>query len=77
MFFTANKEGTDEDRYTKFHQQFYHSSNSCILQLLKADVMKPEVVHFSDGHFRHTIYEFGPISADYPEKCLLSCIVQG
>ena len=37
----------------------------------------PEVVRTPDAHFRHVIYSLGPYIADYPEQCLLACVVQG
>ena len=38
---------------------------------------EPEVVHYTDGHYRQTIYGLGPYIADYPEQTLLACVVQG
>jgi hypothetical protein len=37
----------------------------------------PDIVCYSDGYYRHTIYGLGPYIADYPEQVLLACIVQG
>ncbi len=38
---------------------------------------QPEVAKFPDGHFQCMIWALGPYIADYPEKVLLTCIVQG
>ncbi|KAL4080767.1 hypothetical protein J3A83DRAFT_4355734 [Scleroderma citrinum] len=38
---------------------------------------EPEVVKCPDGHLHRAVYGLGPYIADYPEQCLLSCIVQG
>lgn len=35
-----------------------------------------EIVRYGDGYYRRTIYGLGPYIADYPEQCLLGCIVQ-
>ena len=47
-----------------------------MLQSLKPSMTKPEVVRCPDGHFRRAVYSLGPYIADYPEQCLLACIVQ-
>lgn len=39
-------------------------------------MLEPQVVKCSDGHFRRAIYNLGPYIADYPEQCLLACVVQ-
>ncbi len=36
-----------------------------------------EIIHYSDGHYRQTIFGLGPYIADYPKQALLACIVQG
>ena len=60
-----------------FRHQLFHSSLSTILQSLKPAMTTPEVVHYSDGHFRKTLYGLGPYIADYEEQALLACIVHG
>ena len=37
----------------------------------------PKVVHCPDGHYHQAIFLLGPYIANYPEQCLLACIVQG
>jgi hypothetical protein len=64
-------------KFRKFRRQLFHSSLSIILQNFKPGMTVPEVVQFSDGHFRRAIYGLGPYIADYPEQVLLTCIVQG
>ncbi|KAG1765182.1 hypothetical protein EV702DRAFT_1182518 [Suillus placidus] len=63
-------------KYRKYHQQMFHLSISKILENLRPGMTKPEVVHFSDGHYRHVIYGLGLYIADYKEQVLLACIVR-
>ncbi|KAG1763973.1 hypothetical protein EV702DRAFT_1182667 [Suillus placidus] len=62
--------------FRRFHRQLFHSSLSFILRNLKPGMTKPEVVRFSDGHYRRVIYGLGPYIADYEEQVLLACIVR-
>lgn len=48
-----------------------------MLKPLRSAFTAPEVNRCPDGHFRRTIYGAGPYIGDYPEQCMLSCIVQG
>jgi hypothetical protein len=48
-----------------------------MLECLKPFITEPDIVRCTDGHFRRAIYGLGPYIADYPEQCLLACIVQG
>lgn len=48
-----------------------------MLKSLRQAFTIPEVNRCPDGHFRRTIYGAGPYIGDYPEQCMLSCIVQG
>jgi hypothetical protein len=48
-----------------------------MLHDLVPGVTIPEVVLCGDGFYRRVIYGIGPYIADYPEQCLVACIVQG
>ncbi|KAF8997257.1 hypothetical protein BDQ17DRAFT_1391906 [Cyathus striatus] len=63
--------------FQRFRQQLFHASLAYILQSLKLWMTKPKVMHCGNGHFYHVIYGIGPYIADYPEQCLLACIVSG
>lgn len=63
--------------YRKFTRQLLHTSLYHILQPLKPAMSVPKVVKCADGHFRKAIFGLGPYIADYPEQCMLACIVQG
>ncbi|KAG2038480.1 hypothetical protein BDR03DRAFT_933639 [Suillus americanus] len=39
-------------------------------------IQKPEVVKCAYGHFWRAVYSIGPYITDYPEQCLLACIIQ-
>ncbi|KAI1783291.1 hypothetical protein LXA43DRAFT_977191 [Ganoderma leucocontextum] len=73
----TNREYTDDPQFRKFRRQLFHSSLYTILESLRPGMTTPEVVRYADGHYRRTIYGFGPYIADYPEQALLACIVQG
>jgi hypothetical protein len=72
----ADKEFNKDAHFRKFRRQLLHSSLAKMLQSLKPSMTKPEVVRCLDGHFQRAIYGLGPYIADYPEQCLLACIVQ-
>ncbi|KAF8958618.1 hypothetical protein BDZ97DRAFT_1841060 [Flammula alnicola] len=72
----TDREYADDDQFRKFRRQLFHSSLAAILEPLKPGMSKPEVVLCPDGHYRRAIYGLGPYIADYPEQCLLGCIVQ-
>ncbi|KAF8992148.1 hypothetical protein BDQ17DRAFT_1392882 [Cyathus striatus] len=63
--------------FRKFRRQLFHASLAYILQSLKPWMTKPKVTHCGNGYFYHVIYGIGPYIADYPEQCLLACIVSG
>lgn len=73
----AAREYRDDVDFRKFRRQLLHSSLAQILDTLKPGMTMPEVVRFPDDHFRKVIYGLGPYIADYPEQCLLACVVQG
>ncbi|KAJ7815221.1 hypothetical protein B0H13DRAFT_1924296 [Mycena leptocephala] len=62
--------------FRKFRRQLFHSTLARILEPLKPHITVPRVTRCADGHFRRAIYGLGPYIADYPEKALLTCIVQ-
>ncbi|KAG1887392.1 hypothetical protein F4604DRAFT_1877785 [Suillus subluteus] len=62
--------------FHRFHRQLFHSLLSFIVQNLKPGMMKPEVVRFGNGYYRHVIYRLGPYIMDYEEQVLLACIVR-
>jgi hypothetical protein len=72
----ADKEHEDSSEFRTFRRQLFHASLNHILQSLKPGMEKPEVVRYSDGHYRRTIYGLGPYIADYPEQVILAGIVQ-
>ena len=63
--------------FKKFRHQLLHTSLTKMLEALHPAMMAPEVVHCADGHFRRVVYGIGPYIANYPEQCMLACIVQG
>ncbi|KAH9027218.1 hypothetical protein EDB85DRAFT_1893036 [Lactarius pseudohatsudake] len=73
----STHEFRDNPKICRFHHQLLHSSLAKILEPLRPGMTTPEVVHFSDDHFRKVIYGLGPHIADYPEQALLACVVQG
>ena len=77
IFFSAEKQHAKCSKFRKVRRQLVHSTLAMILQSLKPGMTKAEVVRCADDHFRQAIYEIGPYIADYPEQCLLTCIVQG
>lgn len=73
----ADREWKHDPKFHKFRRQLFQSSLAAILQPLKPAMTTPEVTICPDGHYRRIIYGIGPYIADYPEQCLLTCIVQG
>ena len=73
----ADRKYANDLKFRKFRCQLFHTSLHTILRSLKPGMTTPEIVRYGDGHFRRTIYGLGPYIANYPEQCLLACIVQG
>ncbi|KAL0957220.1 hypothetical protein HGRIS_001034 [Hohenbuehelia grisea] len=67
----------NDPAFRKFKRQLYHASLSAVFQTVKPAMIKPVVRRCPDGHFRRVIFDFGPVSADYPEQVLLAGTVQG
>ena len=61
----------------QYHHQLFHTTLAKILEPLQSSMEKPDIVFCCDDHFCCAIYGLGPYIADYPEQCLLACIVQG
>ena len=73
----ADREHSGNLDYRKFRRQLLHTSLAKIFTSLKPGMTTPEVVRCPDGHYRWAIYGLGLYIADYPEQCLLACVVQG
>ncbi|KAG0692045.1 hypothetical protein DFH29DRAFT_985968 [Suillus ampliporus] len=73
---SSTKEHAETGEFRNFQCQIFHSSLTKILDTLKDAMSKPEIVCFSDGHYRHVIYGLGPYIADYEEQVLLTSIVR-
>ncbi|KAF8168552.1 hypothetical protein B0H34DRAFT_855228 [Crassisporium funariophilum] len=73
----TDREEQDSAEFRKFRRQLFHSSLTHILSPLKPWMEKPRVTLCGDGYYRRVIYSLGPYIADYPEQCLLACIVSG
>lgn len=73
----VDKEYKGDVRFHKFSRQLIHSALSQILQPLLPGMMKPRIVRCPDRHYRKAIFGLGPYIADYPEQCLIACVVQG
>jgi Plavaka transposase len=75
--FSAEQQYANCSKFRKFRRQLVHTTLATILQPLIPGMTKAEVVRCADGHFRRAVYGIGPYIADYPEQCLMACIVQG
>ena len=73
----AERHHENDPEFRKFRRHLFHTILEAILEIFKPVMEEPEVVKCPDGHLRRAIYGLGPYIADYPEQCLLSCIVQG
>ncbi|KAG2029452.1 hypothetical protein BDR03DRAFT_936837 [Suillus americanus] len=72
----STKEHLDDKDFRNFHRQMFHSSLAKIFESVKLNMMIPDTVHCSDGHYRRIIYGLGPYIADYPEQLMLLGVVQ-
>ena len=77
LLYSVERNEQDSIEFRRFRRQLFHASLIKILQPLKPWMIKPRVTCCADGHFHRVIYGFGPYIADYPEQCLLACIVLG
>ncbi|KAJ7589438.1 hypothetical protein C8J56DRAFT_1049095 [Mycena floridula] len=73
----TDREHTDSREFRESRRMLFHASIRRILQLLRPGMEEPQLVRYGDGYYRKTIWGIGPYIADYPEQCLLACIVQG
>ena len=73
----GSHESLDDVNYWRFHHQLLHTSLQKILEPIRPYMTAPKVVHCPDGHYHQAIFLLGPYIANYPEQCLLACIVQG
>lgn len=73
----AEKEHRDTNEYRKFRRQLFHTSLKSIFEPIRDAMLKPIKVKCNDGKYRRAIFGFGPYIADYPEQCMITCVVQG
>ncbi|KAJ3516412.1 hypothetical protein NMY22_g14214 [Coprinellus aureogranulatus] len=73
----TSKDEEDSVEFRRFRRQLLHSSIARILMSLKPWMTKARITKCGDGHWRRVVYGIGPYIADYPEQCLLACVVQG
>ncbi|KAF6755521.1 hypothetical protein DFP72DRAFT_811411, partial [Ephemerocybe angulata] len=71
----AGRDEQDSVEFRRFRQQLLHSSIARILLPLKKWMTKARLTKCGDGHWRRVVYGIGPYIADYPEQCLLACVV--
>lgn len=74
---TAEKEHRDSNEFRKFRRKIFHTSLASIFKSIRHAMLEPVKVKCNDGKYRRAIFGFGPYIGDYPEQCLLACIVQG
>jgi len=67
--YLADKEHEDSTEFQKFRCNLFHGSINQILQPLWEYMETPDIVHYSDGYYQHTIYGIGPYIAVW--KCTL------
>lgn len=76
-YFIAERDHENSSEFRDFRRHLFHTSLRAILETFRSVMEKPEVIKCADGHYRRAVYGLGPYIADYPEQCLLACIVQG
>ena len=69
----ASREADDDDEFRLFKKQLYRASLAKVFELLREGMTTPQV----DTHYCRVIFRLDPFIADYPEKVMLSGIVQG
>jgi hypothetical protein len=77
LLLAAERDHEDSAEFRTFRRHLFHTSLAAILESFRPAMEKPEVTKCPDGHYRRVIYGLGPYIADYPEQCLIACIVQG
>ena len=73
----AEQHHADDPEFCKFRHHLFYTTLEAILENFKSVMEEPEVIKCPDGHLCRAVYKLDPYIADYPEQCLLSCIVQG
>ncbi|KAF6751439.1 hypothetical protein DFP72DRAFT_991344 [Ephemerocybe angulata] len=73
----TTRDEQDSPEFRRFRRQLLHSSIAKILMPLRRWMTKARVTKCGDGHWRRVVYGLGPYIADYPEQCILSCVVSG
>ncbi|KAF8800429.1 hypothetical protein BYT27DRAFT_7262837 [Phlegmacium glaucopus] len=73
----TGRDHQDSAALQKFRHQLFHSSLTRILMPLRPWMETPRITRCGNGHYRRVIYGLGPYIADYPEQCLLACVVSG
>lgn len=76
MIIIAERHHENSMEFRNFRQHIFHTLLQAILEAFRHAMEKPEVVKCADGHFRRAVYGLGPYITDYPEQCLLACIIQ-
>jgi hypothetical protein len=76
-YLLAGQDEQDSVEFRQFRRQLLHSSIAKILMSLKRWMTQAKVTKFGDGHWRRVVYGLGPYIADYPEQCMLACVVSG
>ncbi|RXW18633.1 hypothetical protein EST38_g7221 [Candolleomyces aberdarensis] len=73
----TSRDEQDSVEFRQFRRQLLHSSIARILMPLKRWMTEARITRCGDGHFRRVVYGLGPYIADYPEQCVLACVVSG